>query len=77
MFVCACVCVFVCVCAQFGNGIHEMKTVKEVLAGVKEAGLELVGFRDCTREGDRPCLVGHKYNIHDMIILQEHGRPSE
>jgi sterol 24-C-methyltransferase len=42
---------------EFGNGIHEMRTVKEVLAGVKEAGLDLVGFKDCTHEGDRPWYV--------------------
>ena len=34
-----------------------MRTVKEVLAGVKEAGLDLVGFKDCTHEGDRPWSV--------------------
>ena len=64
MCVCVCVCVlghlYVCVCVylQFGNGIHEQRTVKEVLAGVREAGLELVGFRNCAHEGDKPWYNG-------------------
>ena len=33
--------------------------MKEVLAGVREAGLEVVGFRDAHTEGDRPWLVIH------------------
>ena len=38
--------------------------MKEALAGVREAGLEVVGFRNVQDEGDRPWLV-----IHAVIML--------
>ena len=48
-------CVMCDVCdVQYGSGIHQLRTVKEILAGVKEAGLELIGFRNCHHEGDKP-----------------------
>ena len=31
-----------------------MKTMKEILDGVKGAGLELVGFKNLSQEGDKP-----------------------
>lgn len=42
------------VSVQYGNAIHQLKTVKEILEGLKESGMELVGFKDCSHEGDKP-----------------------
>ena len=39
---------------QYGSGIHQLRTVKEILEGLKEAGLELISFRNCHHEGDKP-----------------------
>ena len=48
-------CVMCDVCdVQYGSGVHQVRPVKEILAGLKEAGLELIGFRNCHHEGDKP-----------------------
>ena len=44
-----------------------MKTMKEILEGLKEAGLELVGFRNCHHEGDKTLV---KIFSLPMIFLQ-------
>ena len=52
-----------CIYIQYGSGIHEMKPVKTVLDGIKEAGLELVGFRNCHHEGDKPWSVRYTMTV--------------
>lgn len=42
---------------EYGSGIHKLSTIKEILEGLKESGLELVGFRNCHHEGDRPWYI--------------------
>lgn len=42
---------------EYGNGVHELRPIKEILAGVKASGLELVSFRNCHHEGDQPWYV--------------------
>ena len=37
---------------QYGNSLPELRTQKETLAAMREAGMDVVEFRDCISEGD-------------------------
>ena len=39
---------------QYGNSLPVMRSEKEILAAMRQAGLEVMEFRDLSKEGDRP-----------------------
>ena len=42
---------------QYGNGLPVVRSESEVLAALREAGFEVVEFRDKVKDGDRPWYV--------------------
>ena len=37
---------------QYGNSLPELRTEKETIATMREAGMDIVEFKDLVKEGD-------------------------